>query len=1074
MPNSLDSKWKNKLMEELDEIELMKEQLSVNLLKFFQFLKRDVLVVLDKHQPKSHKHLEGVTARLEQHSHTLSFFLNLLNSFRKSCSVMPNEEVEEEEEERAVEISGLRDLQANPGPIVSCNAALYSAEDDSKKKNKFTFSPQANLAQCLDSTSKLESTMHGLHENSVKDQNDVHSLMDIENISQIKSPERRKTSLDLPPVEEDTKVLWSPSLTETEESKLFACNPSSLIIPELPVKDHMEMETTVTHVVSPTCFYLQPLSCIELYEMMSAFNWEISKRKVDFFLPSLGSFVWACFTEDEYWYRAKVLDFDDDNDLSFDEQSLQTLKVHVKYIDYGNLEWLPLSRLCVLEAKYAKLPQQAIATSLAYVSPPQEVSWTRQQVEWFRNKVLNHTIYAVFHCLQDARFATLYNEPKVDGSYRVQSSCIATMMRKEGLAICSFILKYSGSSWHRSFTKEEHSDSISKNPCWLWIFVKQESELQECLRHNDDHTSLEGHVMASLAGGESFQESETSSSWGQDCLVQNGDDGIKVGHTSPSAPVMMIQTTRTGGVEVSRSGELEQKYFLNEDAEAASTQPERIHCDVGGTAVPSEIIHCNTKAASVKLCRMPWNVGPPVMQPRLTQQDWKSAAEKPRKMPNDSEAAAQVERNSCAADVAVKPSNVPCGNRSMEKSGSVLHDVEAAVAMHPGSCPHHVEVPLSHPDSISLSKKVVDTHLEKTPLNVGVGALHAEMMSCNAGVATMELESRPSDMQPGRAPWHYATPMMNPGRMCCDDKAAGEQTVYLPCIMQRAKVQPKGMRCEVDAAAGQEDWITHAVEASLMRPQRPADYVKESIMESGNNIRTTVASATTQLESMPSYIMAAVQQNKMPCDYGIAALESGRMPHDMDTLVNEPMSTSSYIGTMSPEPMWCDVGVLQMHPEVPWCNVGATVQQQRRQFSIEAAELQARSTRCNVKATIKQPLEMSRCDKTKVMQMDKTLFGVEATAVQPSTSLWELGATGLKSGCVQHFTRADITQPGGTSCNVGTVVRQEKIASNAGAPPTQPERNPHDVREVALHPGIVPRNVGSAVIQKDNRSMMCQ
>uniref|UniRef100_A0A8C4Q9G9 Tudor domain-containing protein n=1 Tax=Eptatretus burgeri TaxID=7764 RepID=A0A8C4Q9G9_EPTBU len=236
-----------------------------------------------------------------------------------------------------------------------------------------------------------------------------------------------------------------------------------------------------------------------------------------------------------------------------------------------------------------------------------------------------------------------------------------------------------------------------------------------------------------------------------------------------------------------------------------------------------------------------------------------------------------------------------------------------------------------------------------------------------------------------------------------------------------------------------------------------------------NNRRTMVASATTQLESMPCYATVAAQpDNRMPCDNGIVALESRRMPHDMDPVLSEPVSTSYCMGTMtvSPEPVWCDKGVSQMYPEGSCSDVGALVQPQRKQFSNEAAELQARTTRCNAKATIKQALEVSRCVKTEVMQMDMTLSGVEATAVQPRTSLWELGVSELMSGSMRQLTRADITQPGGTSCNIGTIVHQEKIASNMEAPSTQPESKPH-VRAVALHPGIVPHNIESTVIQKD-------
>ena len=59
----------------------------------------------------------------------------------------------------------------------------------------------------------------------------------------------------------------------------------------------------------------------------------------------------GCFTEDDQWYRAQVLDVDS--------------SVKVLYVDYGNVEWLPLDRLRSISDTAMLLPSQAIRCRLS-------------------------------------------------------------------------------------------------------------------------------------------------------------------------------------------------------------------------------------------------------------------------------------------------------------------------------------------------------------------------------------------------------------------------------------------------------------------------------------------------------------------------------------------------------------------------------------------------------------------------------------------------------------------------------------------------------------------------------------
>ena len=58
-------------------------------------------------------------------------------------------------------------------------------------------------------------------------------------------------------------------------------------------------------------------------------------------LPCLGK-----FTDDDKWYRACIIEYNDDS-------------VHVRYVDYGNSEWVSCDRLGVIPNEFLQLPVQA-------------------------------------------------------------------------------------------------------------------------------------------------------------------------------------------------------------------------------------------------------------------------------------------------------------------------------------------------------------------------------------------------------------------------------------------------------------------------------------------------------------------------------------------------------------------------------------------------------------------------------------------------------------------------------------------------------------------------------------------
>ncbi|KFZ54349.1 Tudor domain-containing protein 1, partial [Antrostomus carolinensis] len=92
------------------------------------------------------------------------------------------------------------------------------------------------------------------------------------------------------------------------------------------------------------------------------------------FRPAAGSVCCAQFTEDNLWYRAAVLSY-----VSEDT-------VLVAYIDYGNSEVLPLTRLRPIIPRLVDLPAQAIRCTLAGVKTPL-VPWTSKTISFMKQLV---------------------------------------------------------------------------------------------------------------------------------------------------------------------------------------------------------------------------------------------------------------------------------------------------------------------------------------------------------------------------------------------------------------------------------------------------------------------------------------------------------------------------------------------------------------------------------------------------------------------------------------------------------------------------------------------------------------
>uniref|UniRef100_A0A8C0IG16 Tudor domain containing 1 n=1 Tax=Bubo bubo TaxID=30461 RepID=A0A8C0IG16_BUBBB len=137
----------------------------------------------------------------------------------------------------------------------------------------------------------------------------------------------------------------------------------------------------VSSIQNPENFFCQQMHS-QLAELQVSLNEHCGKSPSSpAFHPPAGNVCCAQFTEDNLWYRAAVIQYvSEDTAL-------------VGYIDYGNFEVLPLTRLRPMISRLMDLPAQAIRCTLAGVKPPSG-AWTSKAIS-FMNQLVKDKVLTV-------------------------------------------------------------------------------------------------------------------------------------------------------------------------------------------------------------------------------------------------------------------------------------------------------------------------------------------------------------------------------------------------------------------------------------------------------------------------------------------------------------------------------------------------------------------------------------------------------------------------------------------------------------------------------------------------------
>ncbi|NXG22244.1 TDRD1 protein, partial [Grallaria varia] len=139
----------------------------------------------------------------------------------------------------------------------------------------------------------------------------------------------------------------------------------------------------VSHIENPDTFFCQRMdNARQLAELEASLNEYCGKfPSSESFRPAAGNMCCAQFTEDNLWYRAAVTAYASED------------TVLVDYVDYGNSDSVPLTKLRPVIPAIMDLPAQAITCSLAGVKPPLG-TWTSEGI-YFMKKLVKDKVFTI-------------------------------------------------------------------------------------------------------------------------------------------------------------------------------------------------------------------------------------------------------------------------------------------------------------------------------------------------------------------------------------------------------------------------------------------------------------------------------------------------------------------------------------------------------------------------------------------------------------------------------------------------------------------------------------------------------
>ncbi|XP_071961579.1 tudor domain-containing protein 1-like [Antedon mediterranea] len=274
------------------------------------------------------------------------------------------------------------------GSVSEVQKNVPSIKEESAKKDWFEVEhggSQIIKGSCLDNYQSL----HTVKPSGDGFQLNTASVQEIAKPPVMKRSSRFESNTSNLPTQQETcsAIVHSIKYEPDTISKLLQQSAMQPKIPNSTFTDGTVLKVLVTEVVSPSIFWIQPVSS-SLASLMQRLSVAYGGGKGDSLtIPVIGMACCSCFTQDNCWYRTRIIDI-------YPSVNGSEVEVKVVYVDYGNCERLPLNRLRYLLPEFASLQAQAICSGLAKVKPPGVKSWSHEHTLFFVKLVVNQNLTA--------------------------------------------------------------------------------------------------------------------------------------------------------------------------------------------------------------------------------------------------------------------------------------------------------------------------------------------------------------------------------------------------------------------------------------------------------------------------------------------------------------------------------------------------------------------------------------------------------------------------------------------------------------------------------------------------------
>lgn len=218
---------------------------------------------------------------------------------------------------------------------------------------------------------------------------------------------------------------------EGEQQQVKTDDSGSALAPE-----YLDVIVSSVKKTSPFSFSVQILSgdsAPSLEQLME--NLSIQHRSAGAtpgFMPKVGELVSAQFSEDNQWYRAKIK-----------RSSNMRKEAEVRFVDYGDEETVPFSRIRPLDVKFRSLPPQAAEARLSFVQLiPLDKDYGQEALDRFRELAEGRKLVANIDQKEGSLLHLRLIDPSDPNSASDPLACLNADLLREGLATLDKSCRY--------------------------------------------------------------------------------------------------------------------------------------------------------------------------------------------------------------------------------------------------------------------------------------------------------------------------------------------------------------------------------------------------------------------------------------------------------------------------------------------------------------------------------------------------------------------------------------------------------------------------------------------------------